>query len=106
VSQVDYEIVLESADPDVQDGSGWLEILPELADEQDAIEALEGWAATFIPVGRVPRGSGDWENETPVRIIARAGRRAYRCRVECWERETETGVTVGAAWLRLREVPR
>jgi hypothetical protein len=103
---VDWKIVLQSSDPDLQDGDGTLEILSELAEEEDAVEQLEGWAETLSQLGYVPRSALDWQNESGIHVGGRAGRFSYRVRVDCWERETETGMTVGAGYLRAVSTPR
>lgn len=97
----DWRVTLQPADPRVEEaGGGTLEIVH--ANEAEAVVALEDWAQTIESGGFVPEGL-DWLNRSPATIVSRVGRRAFRARVDCFERETETGYSNGYAWLRLEE---
>lgn len=92
-------IVLEPKDPRAPGGRGTLEILPERSDEQDAVGALEDWAATFQHYGVIP-DSMDFRSRSPIGVLRRLGRRSYLCRADCFEFDTEHGSSSGYCYLR------
>ncbi len=94
----DWRIVLEPKDARASRG-GTLEILPEASDEQDAVDALEDWAATFEYYGVIP-DSADWRSRSAIGVVRRLGRRSYLCRADCFEFETENGYSSGYCYLR------
>lgn len=83
----DWRIVLESKDARAS-RAGTLEILPEASDEQDGVDALQDWAATFEQYGVIPDGP-DWRSRSPIGVVRRLGRRSYLCRADCFESETQ-----------------
>jgi hypothetical protein len=95
----DWRIVLEPHS-DVE-GGGTLDILK--GDEDDAAVMLETLAEGIRRSGVVPR-SLDWQNESCAAVLGRRGKLSFRMRVDCFERETETGMTSGAGWLRAKRV--
>lgn len=95
-SDRDWVIRLE---PVRGDGGVWLEILPAGCDEVDAAAELEVWADTFEKYGRVPRVG-------VIAVTGRAGLFCFRVRCDSFERETESGSSSGAGFLRAVSVPR
>lgn len=96
----DWRITLTPVGPDHGEGGGTLEILS--TDEEGAVEALVFWAEMIRTTGHVPDGL-DWRNHAGCAVVARAGRHAYRVRCDTFERETQTGTSSGAGWLRAEE---
>lgn len=97
----DWKIVLEpKADLDWPGGSGCLEVLD--TDEDGAVEALEGWAETIERHGYVPEGL-DWRNLAGCAVVRRVGRLRFAVRCDTFERETDSGTSTGAGWLRASE---
>ena len=94
-----WVVVLEPKDPCAPDGGGTLEILSERCDEQDAVDAVEDWAATFEQYGLIP-DSMDFRSRSPIGVVRRLGRRSYLCRADCFEFETENGYSSGYCYLR------
>lgn len=96
----DWKIMLEPhGDPEYR-GDGCLEVLA--GDEQDAVEALEGWAETIAALGYVPEGL-DWRNRSGAAITRRAGRLRFAARVDSFERELPSGdMSSGTGWLVAR----
>ena len=78
---------------------GTLEILPRASDQQDAVDALENWAATFEHYGVIP-DSMDFRSRSPIGVVRRLGRRWYLCRADCFEFETQNGYSSGFCYLR------
>lgn len=103
-AQRDWRIVLEPQKmvPELEDvlvGGSSLEII--FGDEEDAIDALEGWAETFERVGHIPRGSLDWQNEAAVGVVRRMGKRTYYIRCDTFEAETDTGYLQGFGYMKV-----
>lgn len=94
----DWSVVLRPQSK--KEHGGYLEIIS--GEEQDAIDLLELYARLIQGHGFVPK-AGEWLNRSPAHVMRRLGRRTFRVRVECWQREYEgtDGESLGSGYLTI-----
>lgn len=96
----DWYVSLQPRDPRADDrhsGTGHLTVLR--GTEEDAIEMLEFYADMIRTTDHVPDGL-DWRNRSMASVVRRWGKRTFLVRVDCFEIETDNGMTQGHGWLR------
>lgn len=102
-----WRIVIDPQDKrtpeEITRGGTTVEILPEGADEQEAVSALETWAVLLHATQRIPRSALDWQNEAEIAVLRRIGKKTYYVRVDTFEFETEDGFSNGYGYLRAVE---
>ena len=92
--------------PDEEGHGGTLEILSELADEEDAVTSLQVWASLLEELGYVPQTALDFQNLTPIAVRRRVGKFTFEVRCDSFEIEHDEGETSGIGYLRAEARPR